>query len=167
MDKFLEIFRLEPVESLKPAYKRFISGKMELIARIILDILIASGLCYISGANELLKSLFVAFNGVFIAELLWGGFKQFGYVQDIILHSIVLVIFVVVTVTCDHHLVGLALMGVAKCFSDFEYRNFYNLVTVDEGALREWEQYSARSYKKTFVMLVICCWAVLKLLKLI
>lgn len=167
MDKFLEIFRLEPVESLKPACKRCISGKVEFVIRILVDILTASVLCYISGASELLKSLFLAFNGIFIVELLWGGFKRFEYVQDIVLHSIALVIFSVITVVCNNHLVGLALMGVAKCFLDFEYRNICNMENIDAEVQKDWEGYSARNCKMSFVLLSVSAFVILKTLNVV
>lgn len=167
MDKFLDFLRLEPVESFKPGCKKKISGKAELLIRLVIDLLVASVFCFVVGTDGFLKNMFIAYNGIFLTEFLWSGFKYFGYVQEIIVHIVAIVVFAVVTVVCDNHLVGLAVMGMAKCLTDFEYRNLYDMESVDTELLEDWEGYSARNYKMTFVMLNIFGFVILKALNIL
>lgn len=167
MDKLLDFIRLEPVESFKPGCEKKISGKTELLIRLVIDLLVASVFCFVVGKNGFVMNMFIACNGIFLTEFLWSGFKRFGYVQDIIIHIVAIVAFTVVTVICDNHLVGLAVMGMAKCLTEFEYKNLYNMEIINNELLEDWESYATRNYKITFIMLLVFGFVILKFLNIV
>ena len=167
VEKFLDFFRLEPVDDFKPRCDKQISGVMELTIRLIGWILTA-GIGYFfgnfSGAAFVVLALC---SGIVISEFLWGGFKQLAYIQDIVLHSLSVMGFVIATIYFEQHLAGLAIMGVAKCFTDLEYRHLYNIDELNDELLYDWESYMARSFKLSFLAIGIACLIMFKLVDLI
>lgn len=162
IDKFFDLLTLEPVEDFKPGCTKKVTAKIEMVIRILLwGVTFAAVYCI--GVSELRMNLLFIFGGVILTEFIWSGFKRFVYVQDIIIHSISVLFFVIATLCFHNYLAGLAIMGIAKCFSDFEYRNLYYLEHYDMEVLEEWERYLNRNFKMAFLTICIACFVVFKL----
>ena len=167
MDKIFEFFRLEPVESFKPECKKSISGRGELILRLIIDVLVAGILVHMGRGYEIGKNCVIICIGIFLIELLWNGMKRFAYIQDIIIHISAIIIFIAGTLICENHLIVFFWMVVARCYTEFQYGNLYDMKTIDAQLLKDWESYSARCYKIAFIICNVFGYVMLKSLNII
>jgi len=163
MDKFWNFFRLETVDNFKPGCTKKVSTKVEAILRMLFWVLTVGIVCSLRVPENIFSFVMILCSGIITTEFLWSGFKGFVYIQDIVLHSLSVMSFVIASLCFEQYLAGLAIMGIAKCFSDFEQRNLYNKDEFSEEVLNDWEGYIARNFKISFLAIGIACLVVFKL----
>lgn len=167
LDKFFDFFRLEPVTNFKPGCAKKVSGKMEILIRVLFWILTGIFVTLWGSLESNAPIIIVLCGGIIFVEFLWSGARQFGYLVDIITHSLAVLVFVVATFCFNNYLIGLSIMGFCKCITDFEYRNLDYLNKPDEGFFVYWEGYMARHFKIYFLAGCFACFITFKSVGLI
>lgn len=161
-EKLFDLLTLDTVDDFTPRYIKKISVKVEILIRVVLWMLTV-WITYCCGdINQSNVNLLFITSGVITVEFLWSGFKQFSYLQDVVLHSLSIVVFMIASFGFYNHLLGLAIMGIAKCFSDFEYKNLHCMKEYNREILEEWEGFLTRRFKFAFLSLTIVVFVVSK-----